>query len=108
VLCLGSDWPIAPFDPRVVMAAARLRRPVARPDLAPVGPGQALTGEQALSGYTAAPGLAAGTRTGRIAPGYLADLTAFRDDPVTVPAAELPGVTILLTVVDGVVRHRAD
>lgn len=60
MLCLGSDWPIAPFDPRGVMAAARLRRPAARPDLAPVGPGQALSAAQALHGYTAAPAVAAG------------------------------------------------
>ncbi len=108
VLALGSDWPIAPFDSRVVMAAARLRRPAARPDLAPVGPGQALTGAQALHGYTAAPAVAAGTRSGRVAPGYLADLTAFGADPCVTPAEELPGVAVLLTVVDGVVRFRAD
>ncbi len=108
VLALGSDWPIAPYDPRGVMAAARLRRPASRPDLAPVGPGQALTGVQALYGYTAAPAVTAGTRGGRVAPGYLADLTAFGADPCRTPAEELPGVAVLLTVVDGVVRFRAD
>ena len=108
VLTLGSDWPIAPFDPRVVMAAARLRRPASRPDLAPVGPSQALTGEQALHGYTAAPAVTAGTRGGRVAPGYLADLTAFGADPCRTTAEELPGVAVLLTVVDGMVRFRAD
>ena len=108
VLALGSDWPIAPYDPRGVMAAARLRRPASRPDLAPVGPDQALTGEQALYGYTAAPAVAAGTRGGRVAAGCLADLTAFGADPCRTPAQELPGVAVLLTVVDGVVRFRAD
>jgi len=110
ILTLGSDWPIAPFDPRGVMAAARLRRPAARPDLGPVGPAQALTAAQALYGYTVAPALTAGAghRNGRIAPGYRADLTAFAADPVRTPAEELPGVAVLLTAVDGVIRYRAD
>jgi len=110
VLTLGSDWPIAPFDPRVVMAAARLRRPAARPDLAPVAPAQALTAAQALHGYTVAPAVTAGDGqvSGRIAAGYRADLTAFAADPVRTPAQDLPGVAIVLTAVDGVVRYRAD
>jgi predicted amidohydrolase YtcJ len=110
ILALGSDWPIAPFDPRSVIAAAQLRRPATRPDLGPVGPGQALTAAQALYGYTVAPALAAGAGhlNGRIAPGYRADLTAFAADPVRTPAEELPAVAILLTLVDGVIRYRAD
>ena len=107
VLTLGSDWPIAPFDPRGVLAAAQLRRPAERPDLGPVGPGQALTARQALHGYTTAPALTAGDPSGRIAPGYRADLTAFAANPLRTPAADLPGVPILLTAVDGIIRHRA-
>lgn len=109
VLTLGSDWPIAPFDPRGVMAAARLRRPAERPDLGPVGPAQALTARQALYGYTVAPALAAsaGHLGGRIAAGYRADLTAFAASPLSTPAADLPGVPVTLTMVDGTIRHRA-
>src|SRR5262249_6823701 len=68
-LALGSDWPIAPYDPRGVIAAAQLRRPPGRPDLGPVRPDQALTARQALHGYTTAPALAAsaGHLNGRIA-----------------------------------------
>jgi predicted amidohydrolase YtcJ len=110
ILTLGSDWPIAPFDPRGVMAAAQLRRPATRPDLDPVGPSQALTAAQALYGYTTAPALTAGTGhlNGRIAAGYRADLAAFAADPVRTPPEELPGVAVLLTAVDGVIRYRAD
>jgi len=109
ILTLGSDWPIAPFDPRGVMAAARLRRPADRPDLGPVGPGQALTARQALHGYTTAPALAAsaGHLNGRIAPGYRADLTAFAASPLHTPAADLPAVPVTYTIVDGTIRHRA-
>ena len=42
-LALGSDWPVAPFDPRGVIADAQLRRPHGQPDAAPVLPDQALT-----------------------------------------------------------------
>jgi predicted amidohydrolase YtcJ len=109
VLTLGSDWPIAPFDPRGVMAAARLRRPAERPDLGPVGPAQALTARQALHGYTVAPAHAAsaGHLSGRIAAGYRADLTAFAASPLQTPAADLPGIPVTLTMVDGIIRHRA-
>lgn len=108
ILTLGSDWPIAPFDPRGIIAEAQLRRPADRPDLGPVRPGQALTARQALHGYTTAPALAASAEhdTGRIAPGYRADLTAFAASPLKTPAAELPDVPITLTTVDGIIRHQ--
>ena len=38
ILALGSDWPVAPFEPLAIMADAQLRRDVARPDLDPVVP----------------------------------------------------------------------
>lgn len=108
VLTLGSDWPIGPYDPRGVIAEAQLRRPADRPDLGPVGPGQALTPGQALAGYTTAPAVtaSAGHQGGRIAPGYRADLTAFAASPLHTPPADLPGVPITLTAVDGIIRHR--
>jgi predicted amidohydrolase YtcJ len=110
VVTLGSDWPIAPYDPRGVLAAAQLRRPATHPGQAPVLPGQALSAMQALAGYTVAPAYAAREEhlAGRIAPGFRADLTVFGADPRAVPANELPEVDIALTVVDGLVRHRGD
>jgi hypothetical protein len=112
LLTLGSDWPIAPFDPRIVLAAAVLRRPYDRPDLAPVAPGQALTVAQALAGYTRAPALVAngsgaGGRAGLVEVGAPADLTVFDDDPLAVRPDQLPHLPVALTVVDGVIRHRA-
>ena len=41
VVALGSDWPIAPFDPRGVIAAGQIRRAACRPDVEPVQPAQA-------------------------------------------------------------------
>ncbi len=108
-IALGSDWPVAHYDPRVVMAGARLRRPVAEPDRAPIGRNQALTPYQALAGYTTWAAYGAGEEqvAGRVREGFRADLTVFGGDPVTVPAGELPDVPVELTIVAGRVVHRA-
>ncbi|HET6876031.1 MAG TPA: amidohydrolase [Jatrophihabitans sp.] len=108
-LSLGSDWPIAPFDPRPIMAAAQLRRPWDRPELPPVGAAQALTAAQALAGYTEAPAQVAGaTDLGRVAEGFRADLTVWADDPLRQPADQLPHLPIEMTLVDGRVTYRAE
>jgi predicted amidohydrolase YtcJ len=105
---LGSDWPIAPFDPRGIMSAAQTRRPIAHPDLPPVGPQQGLSAMEALVGYTAAPAYAARheATAGRVEPGRRADLTVFGEDPTVVTPADLASLPVHLTVVDGLVRHR--
>lgn len=107
-LALGSDWPIAPFDPREVMADARLRRTAGRPDEEPVLPGQALTARMALEGFTTQAAAAAGLgdRTGRLRPGFRADLSAFALDPLTADPDEFAHSPVPLTVVDGTVVHR--
>lgn len=109
MLVLGSDCPIAHYDPREVLATARLRRLPGRPDVEPVTAGQALTGLMALEGYTSHAALAAGEQevAGRIAPGYRADLTAFAVDPVTAPADELGTACVTLTMTGGTIVHRA-
>ena len=106
-LVLGSDWPIADFDPREVLATARLRRLPSRPDAAPVGAGQALDALTALEGMTSQAALVAGESTvsGRIAPGYRADLTGFGVDPVRAPADELAQAPIRFAMVDGRATH---
>ncbi|MCX5175723.1 amidohydrolase [Streptomyces virginiae] len=105
---LGSDWPIAPYPPLGVMGGARHRRPSRDLTQAPHGPEQALTALQALQGMTVNAARAAGEEhlAGRIALGHRADLTVLADDPLTVPATELPQLPVLLTVVDGGVTHR--
>lgn len=107
-VALGSDWPVAPYDPRGVMADAQLRRPHRQSGTPPIGPEQALTAQMALEGYTthaaAADGL--GHVAGRIREGYRADLTAFALDPLRVPPDELAESPVPLTVVAGTVTHR--
>jgi predicted amidohydrolase YtcJ len=108
VVALGSDWPVARFDPREGLAAARLRRPPSRPDRQPYDD-QALDGLAALEGYTKRAALAVGDddRLGRIRVGFCADLTVFGSDPVDCDPDELPADPVLMTVVDGeiVFRH---
>ena len=106
VVALGSDWPVARFDPRIGMASAQLRH----------APGngkepfddQALTGLQALEGYTvnAAYTISEERRLGRIRVGFCADLTAFEVDPAICPPEDLVDNPVRLTMVDGEVVYR--
>ncbi|WP_067818589.1 amidohydrolase [Actinomadura kijaniata] len=106
---LGSDWPIAPYQPLAVMAGARHRRPSRDLTRPPHGPEQALTPLQALQGYTLSPAWVAAEedRAGRLAPGHRADLTVFADNPLTVPDEDLAELPVLLTVVNARLTHRA-
>ena len=106
-LVLGSDWPVAQFDPRIGMAWAMLRRSPGDPD-APVFDGHLrLTGAQALHAYTRAAALAIGeARLGRLEVGALADLAVFAEDPATVGGDDIGALPVLATVVDGEVTHR--
>ncbi|MBT2445210.1 amidohydrolase [Streptomyces sp. ISL-36] len=105
---LGSDWPIAPYPPLGVMAGARHRRPSRGLTQPPHGPEQALTALEALRAMTVNAAYAAGEEheAGRLAVGHRADLTVLADDPLTTPATELPGLPVLLTVLDGRATHR--
>ncbi len=108
-LALGSDWPVAPFDARAVLADAQLRRPHGHPDIEQVLPDQALTALMALEGYTTHAAAAAGLESvsGRIKEGFRADLSAFGLDPLTAPPDEFADSPVRLTVVGGAVVHRS-
>jgi predicted amidohydrolase YtcJ len=108
-LALGSDWPVAPFDARGVIADAQLRRPHGHPETAQVLPDQALTATMALEGYTTHAAAAAGLSevSGRITEGFRGDLSAFGLDPLTASPDEFAEAPVRLTVVDGTVAHRS-
>lgn len=107
-VALGSDWPVAPFDPRGIIADAQLRRRHGRPDEQPIGGRQRLTARMALEGYTTHAAAAAGLSSvaGVIAPGRRADLSAFALDPLDAPPDEFAESPVPLTVVAGAVAHR--
>ncbi|WP_435970472.1 amidohydrolase [Streptomyces sp. Qhu_M48] len=100
-LALGSDWPIAHYDARQVLATARAPRGAASAR-------HGLTGLMALEGMTTHAAVAAGEETvaGRVAPGYRADLTAFAVDPVEAPADETEQAPVRLAVAGGRITYR--
>jgi predicted amidohydrolase YtcJ len=108
VLALGSDWPVAGYDPREGMAWARLRRRPGDRGADSYLPDQRLSALEALEGYTTHAARAVNDQdvAGVIAPGYRGDLTAFAEDPVECDADDLPQLPVRLTVVDGRVVHR--
>ena len=109
ILALGSDWMVAPFDPRIGMAWARLRRTPGRLEMPPRAGDQALTPLQSLEGYTTGAALAVSEDhlSGRLKPGYRADLTGLTADPVDTDADALPELPVLMTIVDGRIVHDA-
>lgn len=105
---LGSDWPVAQYDPRIGMAWARGRRTPGNTDAPVFEPDQRLTGEEALKAYTLWPAQARGhADRGLLAVGAAGDLTVWESDPVSATPDELPGLPVLLTVVEGRVVHEA-
>lgn len=107
-VALGSDWPIADYDPRGILAAAQLRRRGGAPDRVPISPEQAISARMALEGYTthAAWSVAEDDVAGTLEVGKRADLTGFSVDPLVAPPDELVDAPMVLTVVDGAVSHR--
>ncbi|MEO7122754.1 MAG: amidohydrolase family protein, partial [Lacisediminihabitans sp.] len=101
IVTLGSDWPVAPFDPRSILAAAQLRRPAGRKDIQPVLPKQALTAAHSLEGYTSEYWRSVGEPGGTIEVGARADLTVFALNPLTAAPDDFATSAVLLTVVGG-------
>ncbi|MCD9028188.1 amidohydrolase [Luteimonas sp. BDR2-5] len=102
-MALGSDFPVEAVDPRLGLYAA-----VTRQDRDGQPPGgwladQKLTVDEALRGFTADAAYAgfAEGEVGRLAPGLRADFVLLADDPLTVPVAQLDGLRLLSTWVDG-------
>ena len=100
VVANGSDAPIEELDPLAGIRAGVLRTLDERP--AWHGE-QALTVEQALVATCVTPAWLAGDerRRGRLVPGYLADVVVLNRDPLAVPAAELPDLEVVATMVGG-------
>lgn len=102
-VALGSDWPVAPFDPRGVIADAQLRRPHNRADRGRTFPRQALTAQMALEGYTGAAARAIGwaDRIGSLEVGKHADVAVFERDPYLESAESFASTAVIATGIDG-------
>jgi hypothetical protein len=104
-LAFGSDFPIEEPDPRAGLYAAETRRGRGGEPF----PGEPLGRAEALRAFTSGAAFAsfAEGRRGVVREGLDADLTAFADDVMAVPAEALPRLPVTLTVVGGRVEHEA-
>ena len=99
----GSDWPVAPLDPRWGLAAAVLRQTI--DGASPGGwlPEQKISIEEALIAYTRTNAYAGfqDDRLGVIAPGFLADFVVMDADLLTLDPALITKASVLRTIVGG-------
>jgi hypothetical protein len=103
---LGSDWPVAPYDPRLGFFTAQRRFAPDVEDRRPIGSSRPLTGEEMLAGYTVAAARACGDEGGVLRVGAAADLVAWGDDPATCSPDDVVELPVHLTVAAGKVVHR--
>ncbi len=103
VVAGGTDAPVEKGDPRIEFYAA-----VYRHDLGGfAGPDwhleQAVSRDQALRMFTAAPAYAVfrDNDLGTLEVGHIADISVFSADLMTVPPKEIPGARTVLTIVGG-------
>lgn len=103
LVVLGSDWPVAPFDPRMGFFAAQLRRAHDVDDPRPVGASRPLTGEEMIAGYTvnSAKAVGASDHRGMLKAGLQADLVVWAEDPATCSTDDVIDLPVLQTVVSG-------
>ncbi|MBW7950911.1 MAG: amidohydrolase [Pseudorhodoplanes sp.] len=105
----GSDWPVAPLDPMTGIDAAVQRQTIdgANPD--GWHPEQRVSIEAALTAYTRTAAFAGfqEDRLGRIAPGYLADITVLDRNLLAAAPDQYLKTNVLRTFVDGEERFTA-
>jgi predicted amidohydrolase YtcJ len=109
--CLSSDWPVTTLNPFRIMETAITRQvPMVDGPLEPFLPQEALTIEECVLGYTgnAAAACWRGDFTGRLFPGFSADLIILDQDILTCAPQEISNTNVLLTLFKGreVHRHR--
>lgn len=107
--CFGSDWPVAPIDPLTGIDAAVARHTIDGRNPGGWHPEQRVSVEAALTAYTRAAAYAGfqDDRLGRIAPGYIADITVLDRDLTAVPSDQIGQASVLRTFVDGQERYTA-
>jgi predicted amidohydrolase YtcJ len=109
-LALGSDFPVEAADPLLGFYAAVTRQDVAGHPPGGWLPGERLSREEALRGFTrdAAWSLFLDEEVGSLEVGKRADLVVFDRDPMTVPEAEIPKVKVDATLVDGEIVYQRE
>jgi predicted amidohydrolase YtcJ len=107
-LIVGSDWPVEPLNPFVILQTGATRQDAQGKPAAGFYPKQALTLEQMLAGYTrnAAYAEFMDGKLGELHAGYLADLIVLSQDLTKVAPQKYGETKVLLTMVDGKIVWR--
>jgi predicted amidohydrolase YtcJ len=110
VLALGSDWPVAPFDPFLALNAAVNRQTI---EGAPTGgwlPAERLTIPEALAafGHGSAFAAFAEGRRGTVRVGSDADLAVLDRDILKEGPSAIIGTRVAMTVVGGAIVHTSE
>lgn len=110
--CLSSDFPVSTLNPFEIIETAVTRQPRRRDgNRPPFGPAERLSVAEAVAGYTchAARACWRGDITGRLLPGFSADLVLLDRDIFRRPVQEIGDIEVLLTLFRGkaVWRHDA-
>ncbi len=106
----GSDAPVESPAPLAGMYAAVTRRDLSGAPQEGWHPEQRLSPEEALSMFTRDAAYASFSEevTGTIEPGKRADLTILAVNPLICAPADIPGIEVLATLVDGKTVFKAD
>jgi predicted amidohydrolase YtcJ len=99
-LSAGTDYPVSPFNPGLSLWGMVTRGTL---KVGIQGPEYAIDQYTAVQLYTVAGAQfnGEGQRRGTLEPGKLADLVAFRSNPITCPIDDLPELSPVFTVVGG-------
>jgi predicted amidohydrolase YtcJ len=106
----GSDFPVESEKPLLGFYAAITRQDLEGKPPGGWTPGEKLTRPEALALFTSDTAFASfeEDRRGRIAPGFEADLTVLREDPMTAEVRRIPAIPVVLTVVGGRIAYRSE
>jgi predicted amidohydrolase YtcJ len=99
----GSDFPVESENPLSGFYAAITRQDLRGEPAGGWRSSEKLTRREALALFTSDAAWAAFEEKsrGKVAPGFAADLTVFRGDPMTAPEKEIPGIATVMTIVNG-------
>ena len=103
ILSFGSDWTVAPLSPLEGIYAAVTRRTTDGAHRDGWQPQEKITVEEALTAYTATNAYAVFEEdiAGTLEIGKRADFVILSDDPRSVDPADIRGIEVLETIIDG-------